>query len=228
MPTTRTYDPNIPAIRQSDSWSCSIAATTWMLNSLGIGDAASYPSMEVLMQEAGLVSPDLGLLDGSGAVLADWLAVRYGLTAHSERDVSWEWLQEHAGTCPIAIGSGSLYHWVAVRGVDGETLTLSNPAPGYRGLYDTMTEAQFEQWAPWACVWIAVEASSEEDDPVKVTELENAIDYLKGDVADAFESAITTLEQTPKLPKAARDAVAGGLRPALDTLRRGGPPEDGG
>lgn len=68
-------------------------------------------------------------------------------------------------------------------------------------------------------------APSEEDDPVKLAEAENTIDYLKGDVADAFEAAITTLENTPKLPKAARDAVASGLRPALETLRRGGSPE---
>lgn len=65
------------------------------------------------------------------------------------------------------------------------------------------------------------------EDMGQVADLQNELAYLQGDVADAFEAAITTLEQTPRLPKAARDAVTGGLRPALETLRRGGPPADG-
>jgi hypothetical protein len=115
------------------------------------------------------------------------------------------------------IGSGTLYHWVAVRGVDGEgNLTLSNPAPNYRGLGDTMTEAQFARWAPWACVYIDV---GEAENMGQIDDLTNTLGYLQGEVADAIESAKNEAN------KARRNADLDAALAAVQTLRRGGPPE---
>ena len=214
------YDPNTAPVRQSDSWSCSVASAAWMLHSLGI--AQDYHALEQLEMAAGLVSPADGLEDGSGGPLADWLAAQYGLTTGHQLPVSWDWLLTHAGTRPIAIGSGSLYHWVAVRDVAGESLMLSNPAPNYRGLGDTMSYEQFAQWAPWACVWLAVPADDgpEDEDVTKIDDLTNLLGLIQGDWADAVEQAIN--DAKGERNKAKRDADLDAALAALNTIRNGG------
>lgn len=224
MPTTITYDPSVPAVRQTDPWSCSVASTAFMLHSIGIRN--TYPALEVPMVQDGIVSPTLGLLDGSGGALADWLARTYGVTAHHERPADWDWLLQVAGYMPIALGSGSLYHWVAVRGATGDVLTLSNPAPGHKGVYDTLTAEQFRAWAPWACVWIAVTAS-EEEDMGRIADLENQVGYLK-DAGRICREAIEAALTVKRLPQAARETLQYGALPAAQTVERGGPlSEDG-
>jgi hypothetical protein len=160
-PTPMHYDPSIPAERQVQSWSCSIRTATFMLKSLG-GTLDAGTVQDLMVPQ--YVTPALGLLDGSGAGLAEFLGLQTGCdTGH--RWVDWAWLQAHAGTMPIGIGSPSLYHWLAVRSLNADgTLALANPAPGYQGLGDTMSEAQFNQWAPWAGVWVTVPAENGGDD----------------------------------------------------------------
>lgn len=215
-----TYDSGVSPVRQDNPWSCSCASATFMLHSIGIEE--SYHDLENALVAAGLVSPQDGLEVGSGGPLADWLSATFGVQAHADPWIEWDWLQEHAGTCPIAIGSSSLYHWVAVRGVDGDgNLTLANPAPGYRGLGDTMTEAQFAQWAPWACVYIDVDAGEEAEDVGKIEELESLVGVLR----DAGRVARENIEEAlavPRLPKAARTALEAGALPAAQTVERGG------
>lgn len=218
-----TYDSQTPAVRQTDSWSCSVAAAAWLLHSIGYHH--DYHDLERLEVQAGLVSEADGLEVGSGGPLADWLGATFGVTTGHQFPVAWEWLQAHAGTMPCAIGSGSLYHWVAVRGVDGEgNLTLSNPAPGYRGLGDTMIEAQFTAWAPWACVYIEVE---EAEDVGRIAELEqqvaddaSLIGLMQGDWANAAEAAIRDARAEPNKTK--RNAALDAALAALATIRNGG------
>ncbi len=209
-----TYVPTTAPVRQTDSWSCSIASAAWMLHSIGLGE--SYLNLEGLAVAAGLVSEQDGLEVGSGGLLADWLGAHYGLSTDHQFPISWDWLLAHAGMQPIAIGSGSLYHWVAVSDAVGETLLLANPAPGYKGLWDTMTEAQFNAWAPWACVWIAVEKAEDMD----CSEYINTLGYLQHDVADALQNALegAVVAKT----KAERQDAFDALQAAIDTLKRGG------
>ncbi len=209
-----TFAASTPPVRQTDSWSCSIASAAWMLHSLGITE--SYPALEAAMVQAGLVSPQDGLEVGSGGPLADWLGATFGLTTDHSFPVSWGWLQAMAGSCPIMIGSGSLYHWVAVRDADGETLTLSNPAPGYKGLGDTMTQEQFWQWSPWACVWIAVA----EADDMDCSEYINTLGYLQGDVAAALQDALNSARVATN--KTQRMEAYNAIQAAIWTLQRGG------
>ena len=213
-----TYDPTTPPVRQTDSWSCSVAAAAWMLHSIGYQETYPEP-MESAEIAAGLVSPQNGLEVGSGGPLADWLGATFDLTTGHSFPVSWDWLLCYAGMRPIMIGSGSLYHWVAVRGTDGEMLTLANPAPGYKGLGDTMTEAEFNRWAPWACVWIEVE---EAEDMSRVDELTSQVGWLTGDLADIFDEKLA--EARAATNKAGRETAYQEIANAIATLRRGGAP----
>lgn len=157
---TVQYDPNTAALRQVNPWSCSIVTATAMLHS--IGDWVSAGDLQdVLVPQ--YVTPALGLLQGDGSGLAAFLEQRTGLTAHHAW-LSWDDVCARAGQGPLGMGSPALYHWVMVRKVNEDgTLALDNPAPGYQGVYDTMTREQFDAWGPWAGVWLDMPASEEED-----------------------------------------------------------------
>jgi len=205
---TLTYDPTVPAERQLQSWTCSVRTATFMLKSLGI-DIDAARMQDVLVPD--YVTPELGLLAGDGSGLAAVLADQSGCpTGHTQ--ASWAWLQENAGNVPIGMGSGTLYHWLAVRDLNPDgSLALANPAPGYRGVYDVMTEAQFRQWAPWSAVWIEVEEElappgEVEEDPAMIEELtaqlaeaQRKYDELNNYSSHAFNvllpSWATTLDQ---------------------------------
>src|SRR5258707_1230076 len=58
-----------------------------------------------------------------------------------------------AGRLPVAMGGAAFYHWVGVRGRDGDQLQLANPAPGWMDIYQTMTRAEFDELGPFAAVW---------------------------------------------------------------------------
>lgn len=175
-PSGVTYNPDVPPERQNQSWVCSIRTAAHMLHT--IGDWITAQELEGMMVP-GLVDSTEGLHYGDGSQLAPFLAARSGLPAHNGK-ISWEWLQEHAGTQPIGMGSGSLYHWVGVRkwNPDG-TLALNNPAPTYKGVGEAMTRASFEQWAPWYAVWLDMPSGSEQEDPAVIAELQAQVATLQ-------------------------------------------------
>jgi hypothetical protein len=210
-PATMTYDPETPPERQVQGWACSIRTATWMLKSLG-GTLDAGAVQDLMVPQ--YVSPALGLLDGSGAGLADFLGLQTGCTV-GHQWVDWAWLQAHAGTMPIGIGSPSMYHWLAVRGVNADgTLALANPAPGYDGVYDTMTEAQFNAWAPWAGVWIELPADENGGDDLSDTERQE-LESLRGlkaqyDDLSNYTSGLTSDILPPALAQLERARQVGG------------------
>jgi hypothetical protein len=114
----------------------------------------------------GGIDPEVGLhyADGRGVVA---LLQNLGLTAHNAF-ASFDEVLEMAGRRPVAMGGAAFYHWVGVRGYDGETLVLANPGPGWRGIQHTLTRAQFAALGPFAAVWVdesAAPASSLAFDP---------------------------------------------------------------
>jgi hypothetical protein len=227
-PGDAVYDPDAAPERQVQPWTCSVRTATWLLNSLGFARAAG--DVQDAMVAAGLVTPADGLEDGTGEALEGWLHGQTGLPVLGQRAVTWDELQALAGQAPIGMGSGTLYHWLAVRRVlDADTLALMNPAPGYRDLGDTMSRAQFDQWAPWNAIWLVPPAPVEEDDPVVIAYLAKV---ATEDVLPNIDSAlahIATVLATPRVPKAARkeletarDNLAAGAKPAAETISRGG------
>jgi hypothetical protein len=52
------------------------------------------------------------------------------------------------------MGGAAFYHWVGVRGRDADTLLLANPGPGWRGIHQTLTRAEFAALGPFAAVWV--------------------------------------------------------------------------
>jgi SH3-like domain-containing protein len=128
------FNSNTHLELQLTVFSCSVGATFWCLRSLGV-DITQAALQEQMVPD--LVSPDLGLLDSSGATIARLLRDRFGLSATNQPQVSFDDVASRAGRQPIALGgrrwhvnpvSGEVTgHWVAVRSFDGERLVLANP-----------------------------------------------------------------------------------------------------
>lgn len=216
-PETVTYNADAPRLAQPNPWSCSITTSAWCLQSIGMD--TDEPTLQGLMVPD-YVTPALGLLDGSGAGLALFIAHHWPVNAWHQAAVSWDWLLEHAGQFPIALGLHGLYHWVGVRRVgDDGALELANPAHGYGGLFETMTEAQFYQFGPASCVWILPAhdedeedtelSQAEKDELAQLRETKTYCDALVGSPTSIIPSALGTIE----------DAAKGGRGAKWDVVR---------
>lgn len=104
-------------------------------------------------QSQGLATPQLGLLDGTGAGIVGWLA-QQPLTATNSR-VSYSDLLERDWSCPLIMGSSRWYHWVGVRGVDQEgTILLANSAPGWGDIWQELSHADFRRFDDFWAVYL--------------------------------------------------------------------------
>jgi hypothetical protein len=163
----QAFNAGIPVQLQLNDYSCSVGATFWCLQS--IGWPMTQQDLENLMVPA-LVSTDLGLLDSSGAGIAQLLRDQFGLAATNAAQVSFDDVAQRAGQQPIAIGGRSWYvdpsgnvigHWVAVRGFDGTQLLLANPGgSGPNFGQQALDRNAFQQRGTFAAVWIDLPAGS--------------------------------------------------------------------
>jgi SH3-like domain-containing protein len=154
------FNSSVPVEVQLTPFSCSVGATFWCLRSLGL--SLSQQDLENVMVPA-LVSPDKGLLDGSGATIVSLLRQTYGLSVSNASQVGFDDVVARAGKAPIALGGSRWYveddgsvtgHWVAVRGYENDQLLLANPGgTGPHFGQQSLTRDDFAQRAPFAAVW---------------------------------------------------------------------------
>jgi hypothetical protein len=137
-------------------WDCAAASTAWALNTISY----QYTEAEVV---AGLgssrISPAYGLLDASGAGLVDWLA-QIGVQAANNSNATWADVIAAAGSQPMVIGGRQWCHWSGVRISNvlwkpqgGVLLALANPAPGWGGVDQVMSEDDFNALGAFSAVW---------------------------------------------------------------------------
>jgi hypothetical protein len=148
----RNYDPNTYMPRQTVSWTCSACSLAWVERATQINPGADEWSAVAEIGQPQNINPTYGLMDGSGAQLQRVLA-EYGVPS----DQSWLSFDSayaiYSQTAGMASG-GAWYHWIGVRGASGGVLNIANSAPGYCGVYDTLTREQFNQLGPFSCVWL--------------------------------------------------------------------------
>jgi len=91
--------------------------------------------------------------------LVSYLA-EIGVTAENNPNASWQEVMDAAGYQPMVIGGRAWCHWVAVRigsaavGKPGTPLlALMNPAPGYMGVDQTLTDDDFLDLGAFSAVW---------------------------------------------------------------------------
>lgn len=180
MTTLPVYDWTEPAHIQEQDWDCSQESLEWMLWAYSRTPDDSW--MEQSLQAGGYVTPAVGCTDASGAGLARWLNEQYseyGYLSSNSVGVSFDQVAEEAGSHvhPVAMGGGAWYHWSGVRGVDGlGRLMLANPAPGWKGVYQTLDRDQWARLGPWNLVRLTHPQAESGGGAVAPTQLPAGID----------------------------------------------------
>jgi hypothetical protein len=136
---------------QAYSWTCSICAATWVLQATGLSPDQARESTAYELGYPSCVNPDVGLVNTQCIV---GLFNNYGVEAVQEW-VDWSRALELCKTTTGVLNSTRWYHFVGIRGTHNDQLWISNSAPGYDGIWDTISRAQFEAWAgSWQIVWL--------------------------------------------------------------------------
>jgi hypothetical protein len=148
------YDPAEYMPKQAASWTCSACSLAWVERATEINPNASEWSAVDEIGNPTNINSTYGLMDGSGAQLQRVLIESYGVPSNQG------WLnfdQAYAiySTTAGMMSGGNWYHWVGVRGVDGNgNLWIANSAPGYKGVYDILSRDDFNRLGPFSCVYL--------------------------------------------------------------------------
>lgn len=138
--------------RQSVNWTCAACALAWVERATAANPTASeWTAVDEIGCPAN-INGTYGLMDGSGRELQRVLH-NYGLPSRH----GWlSWAEAYAtyGQTTGMMSGGAWYHWIAVRGTSGADLWIANSAPGYKGIFSTLSREQFLELGPFSCVWL--------------------------------------------------------------------------
>lgn len=149
-----TYDQWTPAVYQNADWTCSCAASAWMLNSLGdrrLGQPWDEWDVVQTLRDTtyqAAVSPLYGL---ARADMTD-LEIMYralGYTCQRTLHLTRDDVVQIAGSYPLQINGARWYHHSGVRALGPGTLLLANPAPSWRGVGQELTPEEAALWGSW-------------------------------------------------------------------------------
>lgn len=147
------YYPGEDMPRQVNSWSCSACALAWVLRATQLDPNASEDSCIAAIGRPDNINSTYGLMDGSGAQLRRVIG-EYGV-ATQQGWLGYDSVYATFANTTGLMSGGAIYHWVSIRGRTGDgQLWIANSAPGYCGVYDTLSREQFNQWGPWSVVWL--------------------------------------------------------------------------
>lgn len=137
---------------QEANWTCSACSLAWVLRSTGLD-----PNMDEWGAVAAIGYPQningsYGLMDASGPALRAVYDIYGQPTDQAWLDFDTVY-QLALGTTGQMSGAG-WYHWIALRGVSGPDLWIANSAPGYKGVSDILTRADFDRLGGFSVVWL--------------------------------------------------------------------------
>lgn len=137
---------------QSASWTCSACSLAWIIRATGANE--NYWEWDAV-NDIGTpqnINSTYGLMDSSGSALRTVLR-KYGF-ATDQGWLTYQQVFSLAGNYVICMSGGAWYHWVSVRGRNGANLWIANSAPGYKGVYDILSETDFQRLGPFSVVWV--------------------------------------------------------------------------
>jgi hypothetical protein len=133
-------------------WTCSACALDWVLRATYL---APEHTRDQAVDEIGYpdnINATYGLMDSSGSALRA-VYEQYG-QATEQGWLPFDTVYELAQRTTGQMSGASWYHWVALRGVQGSNLYIANSAPGYKGVYDVLSRADFDRLGGFSCVWL--------------------------------------------------------------------------
>lgn len=124
---------------------------TWCIQSTGTNTDLTRTEAGEILGYPNCVNEVYGLM--SGQCLVDGFA-QYGIKAVEvwpTFEQAYAIAQAHTG----GISPAGMYHWMALRGTDGlGNLWVANSAPGYYGIYDTLTREQYHALGPTKLIYL--------------------------------------------------------------------------
>jgi hypothetical protein len=151
-PPLPTWDAHLPMPPQVYSWTCSACALDWVLRSTAIDPKSTREKAVRMIGYQENINETYGLMNSNGQALRDVYG-SYG------QDTSQAWLSFDAVYQLAQRTTGQMsgtrwYHWCALRGVRSGALWIANSAPGYMGVYDELTRADFDRLGGFSVVWL--------------------------------------------------------------------------
>lgn len=153
-PEGQLWDADLPMLPQMQSWTCAACALDWVMRATGL--VPEYDRQRAV-EEIGYpdqINAQVGLtnVDGPGQALRDVLASYEQSTEQGwlNFDTAYELAQDFTGM----MSGTAYYHWVAIRGVQGNNLWVANSAPGYKGIWHVLSRFDYERLGPFNVVWL--------------------------------------------------------------------------
>lgn len=142
----------LPMEPQVGGWTCSICATDWLLRATGLDPHSNRIKTAFEIGYPSCVDEYSGLKDTNCLVR---VLESFGVQAAAEW-VDWERAMDIASSTAFIANSTRWYHFTGGRGTRNGGIWVANSAPGYQGIADDISRAQFEQWAgSWKFVYLA-------------------------------------------------------------------------
>ena len=144
-----SYNPHTEQPPQYYDWTCSACSLDWVLRAT----VAPDHTRDQAVAEIGYahnINETYGLMNGTGAELRRVLS-DYGIPSQ-QAWLSFDYVYALAGYTPGMMSGGSWYHWVGIRGRQGADIWIANSAPGYMGVWDILSRADFNRLGPFSVV----------------------------------------------------------------------------
>ncbi len=138
-------------------WTCSACSTEFVERALGFprGDDV-YSNREAVTYAIGYpdnINGTHGLMDGTGSELQRVIKEQTGANS-SQGYLGFDQVYSLAQETPGLMSGAAYYHWVAIRGVQGNTIWIANSAPGYKGIWDNLSREDFNRLGGFSVVWL--------------------------------------------------------------------------
>jgi hypothetical protein len=146
------FDPDTVMPHQSTSWTCSACATSWVLRATQLDPACDEWCAVDKIGRPDQINPTWGLtnIDGPGQALIVVFET-YGVEAE-QAWLSYDQVYALASETVSLMGGSVWNHWVSVRGRLGADLWIANSGPGYAGVWDVLSRADFNRLGPFSVV----------------------------------------------------------------------------
>lgn len=139
-------------------WTCSGCATEFIERAVGYPRGSDiYSNRESVVYAIGYpdqINGTYGLMDGTGRQLQRVIKEQTGYDSQQSYLGFEEVYALGSSGTPSLMSGAAWYHWVALRGVQGDNLWVANSAPGYKGIWDTLSREDFARLGGFSVVWL--------------------------------------------------------------------------
>lgn len=137
---------------QGRGWTCSICSTDWTLRATGLDPNSDRIKTAIEIGYPNCVNAAVGLASTDCVVT---VFEGYGVDAVQEW-VDFDRAYDVCASSAGVINGLGMYHFMAIRGVQGGRLWVANSAVGYRGVAESINLDQFNNQGlgPWQVVYL--------------------------------------------------------------------------